>query len=100
MQNTKTADLEWDEFSAVNADGKFHLIKCPWRDFLMDYLGEHYNATSILEMPPYLVVECPDSIPPTSERPSLIAGFVSVWIVEGQPLPEVRNLFLTFNLEF
>lgn len=58
---------------------------------LADYMGTNFQAISIEENLPYLIVWCKDKIPAPSDRPFLIAGLVTIWRVEGKDgLPEVR----------
>ena len=91
MRNPKTAALDFEEFSYVDDQGTFRRIASACLLFLFEYLGEHYQAESVSERPPYLVVWCKDTVPPPSERPFMIAGLVAVWLVQGKDkYPQVR----------
>jgi hypothetical protein len=91
MRNPKTAALDFEEFSYLDDQGKFRRIGAAWLHILCDYLAEHYQAISLSETLPYLVVWCEDTVPPPSERPFTIAGLVAVWLVQGKDMyPPVR----------
>lgn len=91
MRNPKTAALDFEEFSYVDDQGTFRLIGAAWLDILCEYLEKHYQAESVSESLPYLVVWCKDTVPPPSERPFMIAGLVAVWLVQGKDkYPQVR----------
>jgi hypothetical protein len=90
MRNPKTAALDFEEFSYVDDQGTFRSIGSAWLVILMDYLEKYYQAQSVSEMLPYLVVWCEDTVPPPSERPFMIAGLVAVWLVQGKDMyPQV-----------
>lgn len=87
----KTAALEFEEFSYIDDQGTFRRINATWFDTLTEYLGKYYQAQSVSERLPYLVVWCEDAVPPPSERPFMIAGLVAIWLVQGiDKYPEVR----------
>jgi len=91
MPNPKTAALDFEEFSYVDGQGTFRRIDAAWLDILSEYLAEYYQAESVSERLPYLVVWCNDTMPPPSERPFMIAGLVAVWLVQGKDkYPQVR----------
>jgi len=91
MQNPKTAALDFEEFSYVDDQGTFRRIGAAWLDILCEYLAKYYQAESLSEILPYLVVWCKDTVPPLSERPFMIAGLVAVWLVQGKDTyPRVR----------
>ena len=84
MRNPKTAALDFEEFSYVDDQGIFRRIDAAWLEILGEYLEKHYQAQSVSERLPYLVVWCKDTVPPPSERPFMIAGLVAVWLVQGK----------------
>jgi hypothetical protein len=81
MRNPKTAALDFEEFSYVDDQGTFRSIDAASLNMLMEYLEKNYQAQSVSEILPYLVVWCEDTVPPPSERPFKIAGLVAVWLV-------------------
>jgi hypothetical protein len=92
MRNPNTAALDFEEFSYVDDNGDFRSVDTAWLDMLADYLVEHYQAESVSEMLPYLVVWCKDAVPSPSERPFMIAGLVAVWRIHGKDrYPLVRS---------
>lgn len=83
--------LEFDEFSYLDDKEVYRRIGTAWLHKLYEYLEEHYQAVSVSERLPYLVVWCKHKVPPPSERPSKIAGLFAIWLVEGDKYPEVRT---------
>jgi hypothetical protein len=91
MRNPKIAALNFDEFSYVDNQGTFRRIDAASLDILSEYLAKNYQAQSVSERLPYLVVWCKDTVPLPSERPFMIAGLVAVWLVQGkEKYPQVR----------
>jgi hypothetical protein len=99
MRNPKTAALEFEEFSYVDDQRTFRRIDAASLDALSEYLAMNYQAQSVSERLPYLVVWCEDAVPLPSERPFMIAGLVAVWLVQGKDkYPEVRfPSYLTYT---
>jgi hypothetical protein len=91
MRNPKTAALDFEEFSYVDDQGKIRRIHTDWLVKLFEYLAKYYQAESVTERLPYLVVWCKDVVPSPSERPFMIAGLVTVWLVHKKDhYPAVR----------
>ncbi|KFY87311.1 hypothetical protein V498_07227 [Pseudogymnoascus sp. VKM F-4517 (FW-2822)] len=84
MPVTKTAELEFEEFSYLNEEGKLYTSGSPWFKLLDEYIIEHFGVPSVSEALPYLLIWCEDAVPPPSERPFKIAGMVAVWLVYGK----------------
>lgn len=83
IQHPQTAALDFEEFSYFDDQGQLRRIGAKWLHVLTDYLHEHYQARSVSEWLPYLIVHCEDHVPPPSERPFKIAGLVAIWEVHG-----------------
>lgn len=99
MSVTKTAELEFEEFSYLNDEGKLYTSGSPWFKLLAEYIIEHFGVLSVSEALPFLLMWCEDAVPPPSERPFRIAGMVAVWLVHGKDeYPLVRfNSYLPLS---
>jgi hypothetical protein len=81
------ANLVFDEFSFVDENGEFDSILKQHMDALLDYLGPKYGVTEILDSGIFLILTCKDEVPPSDQRPFLIAGRIGVWARKQDPLP-------------
>src|SRR3984885_11138671 len=91
MRNPKTAALDFEEFSCIDDQRTFRRIDATWLDILSEYLEKHYQAQSVSEMVPYLVVWCKDPVPTPSQSSFMIGGPVSGWVLQGKrKYPKVR----------
>lgn len=58
MRVAKTAELEFEEFSYIDKDGKLTDSGSSWLEPLATYLQEHFGALSVQESFPYILVWC------------------------------------------
>lgn len=73
----------WD-----NDSKKFHHPNQQQRGMIYGKLKERYpNLTAFMTILPLMLIEFQDSIPDDKERPFLIAGSVTVFVLEGEPFP-------------
>jgi hypothetical protein len=57
-------------------------------EMIFDKIAEQFpNVLSIAVIFPWLIVEFEEDVPPTAERPFLIAGLVAIYLVEGEQYP-------------
>ncbi len=84
MYDTRTASLEFEEFSYLDDQGIIHRTDTANLVKLAHYLKEHYQVNDIVERLPYLILWCDGAVPEPNKRPFKIAGLVGVWLVHGQ----------------
>jgi hypothetical protein len=80
MSGPKPAVLNFEELSLTEFGG----IETADLKKLAQYLRERYQAVCVDEILPYLIVWCKEKVPSYSERPSMVAGLLVVWRVQGE----------------
>jgi hypothetical protein len=82
MSDPKPAALNFNELSLTEFGG----IETAELGKLVEYFGERYKAVCVDEILPYLVIWCKENVPEFSERPRMIAGLVTIWLVHGKDM--------------
>lgn len=83
-----TASLNFQEFSFWDNESKrMDNISAELRATLIEHMRTTYNVGTIDICFPFLILYCEDSVPSTDSRPFTIAGYIRVWLEEGDNFP-------------